>query len=176
MLKKTCPECQTINVMEESQFQPGETVKIECQLCGTEIEVIIPDKVEDQVPSTALEVVEVPVAEVVEPVPTEKDIELLRLSLELERLKQQRQKELVQQPVYQIQPSVTPVSSKSKTTAGLLALFLGGFGIHKFYLGRYVQGIFYLLFCWTYIPGIIAFFEAISYFVQDSESFAEKYH
>lgn len=25
---------------------------------------------------------------------------------------------------------------KNKTTAGLLALFLGGIGVHKFYLGK----------------------------------------
>ena len=49
---------------------------------------------------------------------------------------------------------------KSNTTAVLLALFLGGLGIHKFYLGETGLGILYLLFCWTYIPSIVAFFEA----------------
>src|SRR5690554_3028666 len=50
------------------------------------------------------------------------------------------------------QPQYVPVanpSNKSKTTAGLLAIFLGAFGIHKFYLGRTGMGILYLLFCWT---------------------------
>ena len=47
---------------------------------------------------------------------------------------------------------------KNKTTAGLLALFLGGLGAYKFYLGQGVAGAFYLLFCWTFIPSIIAFF------------------
>ncbi len=49
---------------------------------------------------------------------------------------------------------------KNPTTAVLLALFLGGIGIHKFYLGQTVIGVIYLIFCWTMIPGIIAFFEA----------------
>ena len=49
---------------------------------------------------------------------------------------------------------------KNNTTAVLLALFLGGLGIHKFYLGETGMGILYLLFCWTYIPSIVAFFEA----------------
>ena len=31
----------------------------------------------------------------------------------------------------------------------LLALFLGGFGIHHFYLRRHGLGILYLCFCWT---------------------------
>ena len=31
---------------------------------------------------------------------------------------------------------------KSKTTAGILALLLGGLGVHKFYLDRTGQGLF----------------------------------
>ena len=34
---------------------------------------------------------------------------------------------------------------KDKVTAGLLALFLGGLGIHKFYLGYTTEGIIILL-------------------------------
>jgi len=48
---------------------------------------------------------------------------------------------------------------KNPTTAILWALFLGGVGAHKFYMGEAGLGILYLLFCWTYIPGIIAFIE-----------------
>lgn len=43
----------------------------------------------------------------------------------------------------------TPEARKSKTTAGLLALFLGGAGAHKFYLGQWKMGLLYLLFIWT---------------------------
>ena len=65
--------------------------------------------------------------------------------------------------------------SKSKTTAGLFALLLGGIGIHKFYLGRPVQGILYILFCWTFIPAIIALIEDIIYLTMSDEKFAQKY-
>ena len=51
----------------------------------------------------------------------------------------------------------------NKLIAALLALFLGGFGIHKFYLHRPIQGIIYLLLCWTWIPSLIAFIEGIVY-------------
>lgn len=64
---------------------------------------------------------------------------------------------------------------KNKIVAGLLALFLGGFGIHKFYLGRVGLGIVYLLFCWTGIPTIIAFIEGILYFCMSEEKFIKKY-
>lgn len=43
----------------------------------------------------------------------------------------------------------------------VLAFFLGGIGVHKFYSGKIGSGILYLLFCWTLIPGIIAFIEFI---------------
>ena len=41
----------------------------------------------------------------------------------------------------------------------LLALFLGGFGIHHFYLHRTGLGILYLIFFWTPFPWILGFFE-----------------
>ncbi len=48
---------------------------------------------------------------------------------------------------------------KDATVAILLALFLGGFGAHKFYLGKTGAGILYLLFCWTLIPSFVALIE-----------------
>jgi TM2 domain-containing membrane protein YozV len=53
-------------------------------------------------------------------------------------------------------------AKKDPTAAVLLALFLGGFGIHKFYLGQTGWGVVYLIFCWTGIPAVIAFFESFT--------------
>jgi TM2 domain-containing membrane protein YozV len=41
----------------------------------------------------------------------------------------------------------------------LLALFLGGFGIHHFYLRRTGLGILYACLCWTPIPWVLGFIE-----------------
>jgi TM2 domain-containing membrane protein YozV len=41
----------------------------------------------------------------------------------------------------------------------LLALFLGGFGVHHFYLRRTALGVIYLCFFWTPIPWILGFIE-----------------
>lgn len=49
----------------------------------------------------------------------------------------------------------------NKVVYCLLAFFLGGIGIHKFYAGKIGSGILYILFCWTFIPGFIAFIEFI---------------
>ncbi len=64
---------------------------------------------------------------------------------------------------------------KSKVTAGVLALLLGAWGVHKFYLGKVGMGILYILFCWTGIPSIIALIEGIMYLVSDDETFQVKY-
>ena len=63
----------------------------------------------------------------------------------------------------------------SKTALLLITFFLGGFGGHKFYLGKWVQGIFYLLFCWSGIPGLIALIEFIVYACTSSQRLNEKY-
>lgn len=52
-------------------------------------------------------------------------------------------------------------SGRNRTTAALFAIFLGGIGAHKFYLGRVGWGIVYLLFCWTFIPAVIGVIEGI---------------
>ena len=69
----------------------------------------------------------------------------------------------------------TYYTGKSKITAGILALLLGGFGIHKFYLGKPLQGILYILFSWTFIPAIVAAIEGIIYLTMSDQAFAVKY-
>jgi len=41
----------------------------------------------------------------------------------------------------------------------LLAIFLGCFGIHHFYVGRVGLGVLYCCFCWTGIPAILGLIE-----------------
>lgn len=67
-------------------------------------------------------------------------------------------------------------SGKNKWIAVLLAFFLGGLGAHKFYLGKIGWGVVYLLFFWTWIPGIIAFIEMLTYLFMSKSAFAEKYN
>ncbi|SDX92796.1 TM2 domain-containing protein [Halopenitus persicus] len=66
-------------------------------------------------------------------------------------------------------------SSKDRTTAGILALLLGGIGAHKFYLGETGMGLLYLCFSWTFIPAIIGFIEGILYLTKSDEEFQRQY-
>lgn len=68
---------------------------------------------------------------------------------------------------YQYMPTNKKVVNKVAYV--LLALFIGGFGIHNFYAGKTGQGVLFLLFFWTTIPAIIAFIQAIIAICQPSD-------
>ena len=76
------------------------------------------------------------------------------------------------------QPATAPVvmiAPKSRSTAILLAMLLGGLGVHKFYLNRPGLGVLYLFFCWTLIPAIVSIFEGLSYLSMSDEAFQKQY-
>jgi TM2 domain-containing membrane protein YozV len=82
----------------------------------------------------------------------------------------------------------TSTSPKNKVAAGLLAIFLGSLGIHKFYLGFTGPGLVYLLintigFAITgvllcipnMILGMMALIEGIIYLTRSDEEFEQLY-
>lgn len=74
-----------------------------------------------------------------------------------------------------IQTSSTPTGKHSRTTAAWLAILLGGVGAHKFYLGKPLLGLLYLVFVWAYVPAIVGLIEGIMYLTMSDEKFIEKY-
>lgn len=64
--------------------------------------------------------------------------------------------------------------TKTKATATLLGMFLGGFGAHKFYMGSWGWGIVYLVTFWLYIPFVVALVEVIHYVLMTDDEFYEK--
>jgi TM2 domain-containing membrane protein YozV len=68
-----------------------------------------------------------------------------------------------------------PVEEHNKTTEALLAIFLGDFGAHKFYLEQSITGFLYLIFFWTFIPALIGFIEGLNYLSHSQDEFTEKY-
>ena len=71
--------------------------------------------------------------------------------------------------------AINKKQAKNRTIAGLLALFLGGLGFHKFYLEKTGQGLLYLVFCWTFIPAFIGFVEGLNYLLMSNKLFAVRY-
>lgn len=84
-------------------------------------------------------------------------------------------------------PGSSGAGQKEKIAAGLLAIFLGALGIHKFYLGGKQQrnaGIVMLLvtvigsclfFIGPVVMGIIALIEGIVYLTKDDAAFQSEY-
>lgn len=73
---------------------------------------------------------------------------------------------------------------KSRVTAALLAFFLGGLGVHKFYLGRTGAGLamlfgsllgFILLFIPNVVVGIIALIDFIVLLAMSDGEFHQRY-
>src|SRR5215208_4460661 len=66
-------------------------------------------------------------------------------------------------------------SGRSRVTAALFALLLGGLGAHKFYLGNAGVGVLYLLFSWTFVPAVLGLIEGIMLLSMSDQDFAVKY-
>ena len=69
-------------------------------------------------------------------------------------------------------------SPKSRITAALLALLLGGIGIQKFYMGSWGWGIIFVvvgLLTWGVVTGIASLVDGIMWLCMSDEAFAAKY-
>ena len=54
-----------------------------------------------------------------------------------------------------------------------LCLLLGGIGAHKFYAGKWIQGLLYLAFSWTWVPVIISLVDLLFAAFQKSDQFGQ---
>jgi TM2 domain-containing membrane protein YozV len=87
-------------------------------------------------------------------------------------------------PLVAAGPFASSTGEPNRLAAGLLALFLGTIGIHKFYLGYNKAGLTMLLVAVlgavlflipTFIMAVIAFCEAITYLATPDEEWHQKY-
>jgi TM2 domain-containing membrane protein YozV/cold shock CspA family protein len=85
--------------------------------------------------------------------------------------------------IYVIGGQTGQIGAKSKILAGILALLLGGLGIHKFYIGANGAGLIMLLVSLVgfalvvppLIVAIIALIEGIIYLTRSDEDFYQTY-
>ncbi|MGA1792857.1 MAG: TM2 domain-containing protein [Thermoplasmatota archaeon] len=64
---------------------------------------------------------------------------------------------------------------KSRVVYGILAILLGGLGIHKFYIGNVAHGIYYILLSCVGIGGILGLVSGILALLKSDEEFHQKY-
>jgi TM2 domain-containing membrane protein YozV len=74
-------------------------------------------------------------------------------------------------------PAGTPYRSEKKMIAGILAIFLGTLGVHKFYLGYQKEGIIQLVvgIVTCGFAGIVGVVEGVIYLTKTDEEFDRTY-
>jgi TM2 domain-containing membrane protein YozV len=70
-----------------------------------------------------------------------------------------------------------PAGAEKKVVAGVLGILLGGFGVHKFYLGYTKEGIIQIVvtFVTCGIGSLIGLVEGILYLTKPDEEFVSTY-
>lgn len=82
------------------------------------------------------------------------------------------------------QPVRQKLHDRSKVTAAILSFFLGGLGLHWFYVGKNGKGLCYLLIClfgwWSIVAPIIVFIgtlvDGIKFLMMTDRDFDEEYN
>lgn len=67
------------------------------------------------------------------------------------------------------------IGADNKMLLGIIALLIGGLGIHNFMMGETKKGILKILLCWTGISSIIALVDAVKIFTGKYEINKEKF-
>ena len=80
-------------------------------------------------------------------------------------------------PLPGVPPVYCPRTNKNNIVAGILALILGGWGIHYFYCGKTTAGLLTILleFCTCGLWSIIILIQAITILIMGQEEFEQKY-
>ena len=68
-----------------------------------------------------------------------------------------------------------PAPKKDKTTAAILAIILGGLGIHHFYLGNTTMGIIYIVLSCVGVGPILGLVDGILYLTKPDDVFQRNY-
>ena len=71
--------------------------------------------------------------------------------------------------------SSEPKPESNRTVAGILAILLGAFGAHRFYLGDTKGGLIRLASSLLCLGGIIGLIEGIIYLTKSDEEFIQTY-
>ncbi len=73
-------------------------------------------------------------------------------------------------------PNVSISNGRNRIIAVILAFVLGWIGGYKFYLGQWVQGLAFVLFCWSGLPFIFGIVEGVMMLAMTDEQFNAKFN
>ncbi len=68
-------------------------------------------------------------------------------------------------------PGPAVAGGKDRIAAGVLAILVGGLGVHKFYLGQWGWGLVFLVLCWTGVPSLLGLIDGILILVKNDAEF-----
>ncbi|WP_144210681.1 TM2 domain-containing protein [Shewanella donghaensis] len=64
---------------------------------------------------------------------------------------------------------------KNQRLAIWFSVLFGFLGLHKFYLGQHLKGSLYLVFCWTFVPMIVGWVDAVRTLKMSPFNFQQRY-
>ncbi|MGZ9897467.1 TM2 domain-containing protein [Shewanella gaetbuli] len=67
------------------------------------------------------------------------------------------------------------IKIKNQKLAVLFGFMFGGVGLHKFYLGQHLKGCLYLCFCWTLVPMVVGWIDAVKTLKMSAYKFQQRY-
>ena len=180
-----CPGCKTIFVAtKKKELPPKPSSRVVTESSTTRKKVVVEEDEEDERPSRRRRRDEDDEEEDTRPskrssrrAAVDEDEEDERPSRRRRRDEDDEEEDRPRKKKKKFRKSSSDYPGESKkVTAGILALLLGGFGVHKFYLGYTNAGILqiFLTFC-TGIGGFVALAEGIIYLTKTDEEFYDTY-
>ena len=97
--------------------------------------------------------------------------EILKIEKKLSSIKRERDEKA--QAEKQNKEREEIAAKKNHIVAALLAIFFGGIGAHKFYMGKITHGVIYLICCWTWIPALLGVLSGLKWLVKGKDCFID---
>ena len=97
--------------------------------------------------------------------------EILKIEKKLNSIKRERDEKAEAEKQNKERDEIA--AKKNHIIAALLAIFLGGIGAHKFYMGKITHGVIYLICCWTWIPALLGVLSGLKWLVKGKDCFID---